>query len=70
MITEEQKEQTPLGKLRGKYWKGKTDNGLNFFFFFLGLYLRHTEFPRLGIELDLQLSAYTAATATPDLSWV
>ena len=26
------------------------------------------EVPRLGVELELQLPAYTTATATPDLS--
>ena len=33
---------------------------------FLGLRLWHVEVPRLGVELDLQLLAYTTATATPD----
>ena len=27
---------------------------------------RHTEVPRLGVESELQLPAYTTATATPD----
>ena len=31
--------------------------------FFLGLHLRHMEVPRLGIEWELQLPAYTTATA-------
>ena len=39
-------------------------------FCFLGLHLRHMEFPRLGVEQKLQLLAYTIATATPDLSLV
>ena len=34
-----------------------------FFFFFLGPYLEHTEVPRLRVELELQLLAYTIATA-------
>ena len=40
-----------------------------FFFVFLGLFPRHLEVPRLGVESELQLSAYTTATATatPDL---
>ena len=38
------------------------------FFIFVGLYLRHLEAPRLGVESELQLPAY--ATATPDLSHV
>ena len=44
----------------------------SFFFslFFLGLHLLHMEFPRLGVELELQLLAYTTATATPDPSHV
>ena len=37
-------------------------------FFFLWIYLRHMEVPSLGVELELQLLAYTTATATPDLS--
>ena len=52
--------------------------GLYFFFFlfgfllllllfcFLGLHLKHMEVPRLGVELELQLLAYTTATAIPD----
>ena len=39
-------------------------------FCFLGPHPRHMEGPRLGIELELQLPAYTIATATPDLSHV
>ena len=38
------------------------------FIFFLGLLLRHVEVPRLGVEVELQLPAYTTATAMPDLS--
>ena len=46
---------------------------LKFFFFFvfsffLGPYPWHMEVPRLGVELELQLPAYTTATATLDLS--
>ena len=48
--------------------------GRNFFFFliyfyfyaFWGLYLRHMEVPRPGVELELQLPTYTTATATRD----
>ena len=36
----------------------------------LGPHLRHMEVPRLGVESELQLPAYTTVTATPDLSWV
>jgi len=44
-----------------------------FFFFpfgFLGPHPQHMEVPRLGVELELQLLAYTTATATPDPSHV
>ena len=40
------------------------------FFGFLGPHLRHMEVPRLGVESELQLPAYTTATATPDPSHV
>ena len=40
------------------------------FFGSLGPHVRNTEVPRLGIELELQLLAYSTATATPDLSQV
>ena len=43
-----------------------------FFFclFFLGPHLRHMEAPRLGVQSELQLPAYSTATATQDLSRV
>jgi len=34
------------------------------------LYLRHMEIPGLGIELEGQVTAYTTATTTPDLSFI
>ena len=37
-------------------------------FCFLGLHPWHMEVPRLGVESELQLPAYAAATAMPDLS--
>ena len=40
------------------------------FFGFLGLHLCHVEVPRLGVELELQLPAYTTATATSDPSHI
>ena len=49
------------------YWK------FVFFFLFLsflGLHLRHMEVPRLGVESELQLTAYTTATAAPDPSHI
>ena len=44
-----------------------------FFFFsfcFLGPYLRNMEVPRLGVESELYLPAYTTATATQDSSHI
>ena len=40
------------------------------FFFFLGLHKWHMEVPRLGVKSELQLPAYTTATATLDLSCI
>ena len=42
----------------------------NFFFFFLGPHQWLMEVPRPGIESELQLPAYTTATAKQDLSHV
>ena len=39
-----------------------------YFFDFLGLPPRHVEVPRLGIQLELQLLAYTTATSDPSES--
>jgi len=39
-----------------------------FFFCFLGLHPRHMEVPRLEVKSELQLPAYSTATATPDPS--
>ena len=41
-----------------------------FFFFFviLGLYPRHIQVLRLGVKMELQLLAYTTASAKPDSS--
>ena len=36
----------------------------------LGPHPRHTEVPRLGVEVELQLPAYTTAIATQDPSCV
>ena len=41
-----------------------------FIYCFLGLPQRHMEVPRLGVESELQLPAYTTATATWDPSHV
>ena len=42
----------------------------SFHFSFLGLHLWHIEVPRLGVESELQLLAYTAATASWDPSHI
>ena len=39
-----------------------------FSFVFLGSHPQHTEIPRLGVQSELQLPAYTTATATQDPS--
>ena len=41
-----------------------------FLFVFLGPHLWHREVPRLGVKSELELLAYTTATATPDLSCI
>ena len=41
-----------------------------FFFFLFHLGLRHMEFPKLGVKLELQLKAYITATASPDPSHI
>ena len=49
----------------------KLNNATFFFFFsFLGLRLWHMEVPRLGVQSELQLPAYTTTTATWGLSHV
>ena len=56
-----------------KFWTKALDQDfffLIFFFclFFLGSHPQHKEIPRLGVESQLQVSAYTIATATWDPS--
>ena len=41
-----------------------------FFFVFIGPRLQHMEVPRVGVEAELQLPAYTTATATWDPSCI
>ena len=41
-----------------------------YLFCFLGLHSEHIEVPRLGVQLELQLPAYSTATAVPDPSCV
>ena len=61
-----------LGR-RGNFWK-LSFLELSLFvclwFFFLGPYLQHIEVPRLGVELKLQVLAYTTAIAMPDRSHI
>ena len=45
-------------------------DGTAFFFFFLGPHLLHMEVPRLGVESELRLPAYTTAIATWDPSGI
>ena len=51
--------------------KQNTQSLFFYFYFacFIGLYPQHMEVPRLGVESELQLPAYTTATATQDLSF-
>ena len=45
-------------------------NFFSFFFCFLGPHLWYMKVPSLGVESELQLPAYTSATALRDLSLV
>ena len=55
----------PAGKRRRE-----SGSSTSSFFFFLGLNLQHMEVPRLGVKSELQLLAYAATTATPELSCI
>ena len=48
----------------------KVQKAGSIFFFFLGQHPRHMEVPRQGAELELQLPAYTTATAMLEPSHV
>ena len=41
-----------------------------FIYVILGPHLQHVEVPRLGVASELQVPAYTTATATPDLNHI
>ena len=58
------------GCIRRKFRKAHKPSHffLKFFFAFLGLNPQYMEVPRLGVESQMQLPAYTAAAATPDPS--
>ena len=60
-------KQTDFEKEGGERWFRISKRTL---FVFLGQHLKHTEFLRLGVEAELQLPAYTIATAMPDLSHI
>ena len=64
-------EFTYLGPHSGTTVHFNIPKGFFFFlFFFLGPHPWHMEVPRLGVESELQMPAYTTATATRDLSLV
>ena len=56
-------------KKERKHFQRTVKEGMNFFIF-LQLNLWHTEVPRLVVELELQLLAYSIATTTPDPSCI
>ena len=56
--------------LSANFLPSSPSRSLIILFWFLGLHLWHMEVPRLGVKSELQLPAYTTATATPDLSCV
>ena len=62
----------PGGGARSSSSWGNVDFFFFFFclFVFLGPHPRHMEAPRLGVQSELQLLAYTRATATWDLSHI
>ena len=68
-VHEMNRNKKKLTTSRQNYYD-KSEMGISTFFCFcfLGPHLRHMEFPRLGVESELQLHVYTTATATPDLS--
>ena len=60
-----------LSMLKYQFCKSRDKHkSKNIFFsiFFLWLHLRHMEVSRLGVKSELQLLAYTTASAMPDLS--
>ena len=62
---------TSLILIRNTFFQVTISNIFSLFFFFLafllgGAYSQHMEVPRLGVESELQLMAYTTATAMPD----
>ena len=61
---------TPTGTSFISSWE-LSPEALSFLsFFFLEPHPRHMEVPRLGVKLELQLPAYTTATAMWDVSHI
>ena len=56
--------------LMGSLCSGGVSFGSFYSFVFFGPYPQHMGVPRLGVESESKLLAYTTATATPDLSHV
>ena len=48
----------------------QNSQNINFCCLFLGPQVGHLEFPRLGVQLELQLPAYTTATVMPELNHI
>ena len=65
-------QTTQLAYKNGPARARSPDNPISFWFcfLFLGSYPWHVEVPRLGVESELLLLAYTTATATPHLNHV
>ena len=51
---------------RQRQRKQLSKEGIIIIIVFLGSHRRHLEVPRLGVDLELELPAYTTATATQD----
>ena len=65
---EARRPTNPTHDLFGGWFLACVLNPSLFSFFFLGPHLQHVEVPRLGVQSELQLLAYTTTTATLDLS--
>ena len=67
MILEKKEQLVKPSQLHGNHYLqwGCVFKGFLFFFCFCfsGLHAWHMEVPRLGVQLELQLLAYTTATA-------
>ena len=52
------------------FWEPFRKSDFFFSFLFLGLHPQHMEVPRVWVELELHLLAYTSATAMWDLNHI